>query len=94
MGHSSVENHEEATVESDSSDDDFDVRVPSSNEDAVEEPGTERSIDMETPGESADSNKPEEPHTMSEGDIVELNVNLPGLRRSSRTRNCPDRYGH
>ena len=72
----SVENHEEATVESDSSDDDFDVKVPSSNEDVLEEPGTERSVDTKTPGESANSNEPEEPHITSEGDIVKFYLDL------------------
>ena len=38
-------------------------RMPSSNDDIVEEPGNERSVDTETPGESVDCNEPEEKFT-------------------------------
>ena len=50
--------------------------MSSSNNDVVEELGTERSAEIETPEESVDSNEQEESQTTSEGDTVKPKCEL------------------
>ena len=95
-----VQNAGDVNEEADSDIDDFDARIPHSDTSANSDNPSPADSDN---SENANSNEPameevetpQEPTTATpEDETVEPSSNPPELRRSTRVRHHPDRYGH